>query len=330
MGQFNDLFHFGPFCLDAGERVLLRDGRLVPLPAKTLSTLLVLVRKNGHVVEKDVLMKEVWPDEYVEEGNLAQHIFMLRKALGETAEGPRYIETVPRRGYRFIAEIITPDAEDQDEGIDSLAVLPFSNASNDPDMEYLSDGITESVLNSLSNLPRLKVMARSTVFRYKGIAIDPHEVGHILGVRAVMVGQVLQLGEHLVVSAELVDVQDGSRIWGEQYHRRSSDIFSLQEELAWEISAKLRPKLSGKQKEQLTKRSTDNRDAYEFYLRGRFAWSKRTNEELRKGAEYLGRQSPKTRTTLWRTREWPIACSYLDYLGPTAHEKLCREPRRLR
>ena len=293
MGRSGDLFHFGTFCLDAGERVLLRDGRLVPLPAKTLSTLLVLVRKNGHVVEKDVLMKEVWPDEYVEEGNLAQHIFMLRKALGETAEGPRYIETVPRRGYRFIAEIIPPDDEDPDEGIDSLAVLPFSNASNDPDMEYLSDGITESVLNSLSNLPRLKVMARSTVFRYKGIAIDPHEVGHILRVRAVMVGRVLQLGEHLVVSAELVDVQDGSRIWGEQYHRRSSDIFSLQEELAWEISEKLRPKLSGKQKEKLTKRSTDNRDAYEFYLRGRYAWSKRTNEELRKGAEYFGQAIAK-------------------------------------
>src|ERR1044071_10030045 len=101
----NNLFQFGTFRLDAGERVLLRDGRLVPLPAKVLSTLILLVRNNGHVVEKDVLMDEVWPDEYVEEGNLAQHIFILRKAFGESTDNPKYIETVPRRGYRFVVEM---------------------------------------------------------------------------------------------------------------------------------------------------------------------------------------------------------------------------------
>src|SRR6266850_2409791 len=122
------LYQFGPFSLDAGERVLLREGRLVPLPAKALSTLLVLVRSSGHLVEKDVLMNEVWPDEDVEEGNLAQHIFMLRKALGESTESPRYIETVPRRGYRFVAEIIEREHEVRHkEWIDSLAVLPFLN-----------------------------------------------------------------------------------------------------------------------------------------------------------------------------------------------------------
>src|SRR5947207_5405059 len=144
MKRRDDLFKFGVFCLDARERVLLRDGRLVPLPAKTFSTLLMLVRKNGHLVEKDVLMKEVWPDEYVEKGNLAQHIFLLRKALGETIGGPSYIETVPRRGYRFVANMIEPENEDDNKGIDSLAVLPFFNASDDLNMEYLSDGITEA------------------------------------------------------------------------------------------------------------------------------------------------------------------------------------------
>jgi len=115
--------------------VLLRDGLLVPLPAKVLSTLLLLVRNNGRVVEKDVLMTEVWPDEYVEEGNLAQHIFILRKALGEGTGSPRYIETVPRRGYRFVAKMIEHQNAADDKGIDSLAVLPFVNASNDPNME---------------------------------------------------------------------------------------------------------------------------------------------------------------------------------------------------
>src|SRR6266446_4635658 len=125
MGLGDNLFQFGAFRLDAGERVLLRDGRLVPLPAKVLSTLLLLVRNNGHVVEKDVLMNEVWPDEVVEEGNLAQHIFMLRRALGEGAERHNYIETVPRRGYRFCAGLIET-GERADERIDSLAVLPFA------------------------------------------------------------------------------------------------------------------------------------------------------------------------------------------------------------
>src|SRR6266571_3467915 len=287
MGRGDDLFQFGSFRLDAGERVLLRDGRLVPLPAKVLNTLLVLVRNNGHVVEKDVLMKEVWPDEYVEEGNLAQHIFMLRRALGESTENPRYIETVPRRGYRFVAKMIEPEEKAHDEGIDSLAVLPFINASNDPNMEYLSDGVTESIMNSLSRLPQLKVMARSTVFRYKGAGIDPREAGHSLGVRAVIMGIVQQLGEQLVISAELVDAEDGSRIWGEQYHRKSSDILSLQDELTWEISEKLRLRLSGEQKKRLTKRFTENREAYEFYLKGRHAWGRRAIEDLKKGVEYF-------------------------------------------
>ena len=287
MVRSDNLFQFGAFRLDAGERVLLRDGRLVPLPAKVLSTLLLLVRNNGHVVEKDVLMNEVWPDEYVEEGNLAQHIFMLRRALGESTENPRYIETVPRRGYRFVAKMIEPEKKAHDEGINSLAVLPFINASNDPNMEYLSDGITESIMNSLSHLPQLKVMARSTVFRYKGAGIDPREAGHSLGVRAVIMGIVQQLGEQLVISAELVDVEDGSLIWGEQYHRKSSDIFSLQDELTWEIPEKLRLRLTGEQKEKLTKRFTENREAYEFYLKGRYAWGRRGIEDLKKGVEYF-------------------------------------------
>lgn len=287
MERGDDYFQFGAFRLDPRERVLLRDGRLVPLPAKVLSTLILLVRNNGRVVEKNVLMTEVWPDEYVEEGNLAQHVFILRKALGEGSGSPRYIETIPRRGYRFVAKMTEPGKTPDDKGIDSLAVLPFLNASNDPNMEYLSDGITEGVMNSLSGLPQLKVMARSTVFRYKGVGIDPREAGRSLGVRAVMMGILQQIGDQLVISAELVDVEDGSRIWGEQYHRKSSDIFALQDELAWEISEKLRLRLSGEQKERLTKRFTENREAYEFYLKGRYAWARRAIEDLKKGVEYF-------------------------------------------
>lgn len=279
------VFQFGAFSLDAGERMLLRDGRLVPLPAKVLSTLIILVRNHGHVVEKEFLMKEVWPDEVVEEGNLAQHIFMLRKALGEGTEH-NYIETVPRRGYRFFAELIEPE-EKADEGIESVAVLPFANASPDPDMDYLSDGITESIMNSLSRLPQLKVIARNTVFSFKGLGIDAREVGRNLGVRVVVMGVVQRFGEQLVVSAELIDVEDGSRIWGERYERRVSAIFSLQDELAWEIATNLCLTLSGEHRRQLEKRFTENREAYELYLKGRYYWARRATEDLKKGVAYF-------------------------------------------
>ncbi|HJQ68074.1 MAG TPA: protein kinase [Blastocatellia bacterium] len=173
------------------------------------------------------------------------------------------------------------------KAIDSLAILPFANASNDPDTDYLSDGITESIINNLSQVPKLRVMARSTVFRYKGRESDPREVGRDLDVRAVLTGRLLQRGEHLVIKAELVDAVDGSQLWGEQYNRRMADIFSIEEEISKEISEKLRLKLSGAQKKRLTKRHTENTEAYQLYLKGRYHWNKRIEEELKKGIQYF-------------------------------------------
>jgi serine/threonine protein kinase/Tfp pilus assembly protein PilF len=173
------------------------------------------------------------------------------------------------------------------KAIDSLAILPFANVSNEPDTDYLSDGITESIINNLSQLPKLRVMARSTVFRYKGREIDPREVGRDLNVRAVLTGRLLQRGELLVIKAELVDAADGSQLWGEQYNRQMADIFTIEEEISKEISEKLRLKLSGAQKKRLTKRHTENTKAYHLYLKGRFHWNKRIEEELKKGIQYF-------------------------------------------
>ncbi len=173
------------------------------------------------------------------------------------------------------------------KAIDSLAILPFANASNEPDTDYLSDGITESIINNLSQVPRLRVMARSTVFRYKGRESDPREVGRDLGVRAVLTGRLLQRGELLVIKAELVNAVDGSQLWGEQYNRKMADIFSIEEEISKEISEKLRLKLSGAQKKRLTKRHTENTEAYQLYLKGRYHWNKRIEEELKKGIQYF-------------------------------------------
>jgi serine/threonine protein kinase/tetratricopeptide (TPR) repeat protein len=171
--------------------------------------------------------------------------------------------------------------------IDSIAVLPFTNSSNDPDTEYLSDGITENILNSLSQLGRLRVIPRSTVFRHKGSQLDPQALGRELNVRVVLTGRVIQRGEMLVVGTELLDVQAGSQLWGERYNRKISDIFALEEEIAQKISASLRMKLSGEEKDRLAKRVTANTEAYQLYLKGRHHWTKRTPDHVMKATEYF-------------------------------------------
>ncbi|MEW6128772.1 MAG: protein kinase [Acidobacteriota bacterium] len=170
--------------------------------------------------------------------------------------------------------------------IDSLAILPLFNATDDVNAEYLSDGITESIINSLSQLPKLKVVPRSTVFRYKCKDVDPQEVGRELGVRAVLAGRVLVRGDFLIIKTELVDIAKESQLWGEQYRRKMTNIFTLQEEIAEDISEKLRLKLTGAEKKRLTKRYTKNAEAYQCYLKGRyFVTSKRTEEWIKKGIE---------------------------------------------
>ena len=159
--------------------------------------------------------------------------------------------------------------------IDSIAVLPFANASQDPDMEYLGDGISESLIMSLSQLPGLKVMSRNSVFHFKGRAADAREVGRSLDVRAVLTGRVTQRGGNLSISAELVDARDNSHLWGGQYNRSSSEILSVQEEIARQISDNLRLKLTGEDRTRLARRITESTEAYQFYLKGRYFWNQR-------------------------------------------------------
>ena len=173
------------------------------------------------------------------------------------------------------------------EAIDSVAVLPFVNVSTDPDTEYLSDGITESLIGQLSQIPRLKVMARSTVFRYKGRNIDPQKVGRDLNVRAVLTGRVSQRGETLTVSMDLMDVTDGSELWGEQYNRKLADILAVQEDIAREITDKLRLRLKGEEEKRLARHFTENTEAYQLYLKGRYYWNKRTPNGIQKAIEYF-------------------------------------------
>ena len=172
--------------------------------------------------------------------------------------------------------------------IDSLAILPLVNQSGDPELEYLSEGITEALINNLSKLTKLRVMARSTVFRYQGREIqDAQQVGFELGVRAVLVGRLLKRGDSLIVKLELVDANDGSHLWGEQYTRQLDDMVTLERDISTEISDHLRLKLTTAQKKGLTKGSTENSEAYQLYLKGRYHWNKRTEEGIKKSIDYF-------------------------------------------
>jgi len=173
--------------------------------------------------------------------------------------------------------------------IESIAILPFVNQNNDPNTEYLSDGIPESIINSLSQWPNLKVMSRNSVFHYKGKEMDVQTVARELKVHAVLTGRVAQRGDGLSINVELINAQDNSQIWGQQYNRKLADMFALQEEIAKEISDKLRLKLSGTDRHQLAKRPTENLKAFQYYIQGRGYAQRRTREDLLTGIQYFGK-----------------------------------------
>jgi serine/threonine-protein kinase len=174
-----------------------------------------------------------------------------------------------------------------DRPIDSIAVLPFVNASGDPNSDYLSDGIAESITDSLAQIPQMQVIARSTAFRYKGKNVDPMAVGKELHVRGVVTGQLLTRGNTLIIRASLTDVKKGTQVWGEQYDRKLADVLAVQQELSQEISSGLRMRLSGDQKAMFARRTSASPEAYQAYLHGQYQLNKDTEESLRKALEYF-------------------------------------------
>ncbi|HEV8366769.1 MAG TPA: protein kinase [Pyrinomonadaceae bacterium] len=171
--------------------------------------------------------------------------------------------------------------------IDSIAVLPFENQNHDPDSDYLADGLTDTIINNLSNISSLRVSSRNSVYRYKGKQTDPAAIANDLGVRAVLTGRILQRGDHLVVSAELVDMRDNKQVWGDSYSRKLADLQAVQGEIASQITQTLQRRLSGEEQRQLSKLYTENSEAYQLYLKGRYQLNKRTPESLTKGIDYF-------------------------------------------
>ena len=345
------IYEFGPFRVDAAKRALQCGGQPVPLTPKAFDLLLILVEHTGEVLDKDTLMRMLWPDSEVEEANLPQNISLLRKALGETPGERKYIATVPGRGYKFAAEVkgvsndgrqlvsrgdadFTVNVEGQEEiaeatasssrtemekvepslprfrsrhswmvialavvllaggffiyrvltpaasrRIDSIAVLPFQNENGHEEMEYLSDGMTEMLISNLSQLPKLSVKARSSIFRYKGKEVDPKTVGKELNVQAVLNGRVVQHGDEVTLYLSLVDTETENQLWGKQYTRKVTSLVALQAEIARDVSERLKTRLTGADEQRLGKDYTDNPQAYQLYLKGRFYWNKRMPEK---------------------------------------------------
>jgi TolB-like protein/DNA-binding winged helix-turn-helix (wHTH) protein/Tfp pilus assembly protein PilF len=331
---------FAGFELNLKTGELRQDGVAIRLQPQPTLILTLLVSRPGSLVTREEIQQRVWGTEtFIDfDTGLNSAIRQIRHALKDDTEAPRFIETVPRRGYRFLAPLekienngrepavqplATPYRSDtvhaakprawrhakwllaggvmlasllviviwpwlsrgRGDAIDSVAVLPFVNASTDPDAEYLSDGIPETLIGQLSQIPRLKVMARSTVFRYKGANVDPQKVGRELNVRAVLTGKVLQRGEMLTISMELMDVRDGSQLWGKQYNRKLADTLAVQEDIAREVTDKLRLRLASVEEKRLTAHVTENVEAYQLYLKGRYHWNKRTPDGIQKAIE---------------------------------------------
>jgi TolB-like protein/DNA-binding winged helix-turn-helix (wHTH) protein/Tfp pilus assembly protein PilF len=331
-----DFYRFDGVVIDCGNFRVEKDGQEITLTPRAFDVLVFLARHSGRVVEKQELFDSVWRSSFVSDNALTKVIKEIRQALRDPADQPRYIETVPKRGYRFIAGVntqptilngTTQDIQqvvhqrkrdggqwtyliiscaglvllglagfaymklkslpDSAPPIGSIAVLPFENASKAEDLEYLSDGITEQLINSLSRQRRLRVTPRTSVFYYKDRRADPRTIGRTLNVRSVLTGKIVLRGEMLTIQTELIDVERQAQIWGEQYTRPLADLFKVPDSIAREIITNLRFQLPDR--EQLTRYHTNNSDAYRWYLQGHFYWNKRTVKDLEKSIECFSR-----------------------------------------
>lgn len=297
------------FTVDFGSRLLLRDGRPVPLTPKAFDTLAALLEHPGEVLSKEDLLARVWPDSFVEEGILTQNIYTLRKALQEAGGTRTYIETIPRRGYRFAGPVSErseagerraggerrkalqpePEVGARAPSVTSLAVLPFEPLAGNADDAYLGLGLADALITRLSNLRRIAVRPTSAVRRYLGVEREPAEVGRLLEVDAVLDGTIRRSGDWLRITVQLVNVSDDAPSWATQLDARSTDLFALEDSISQELAEELKLRLSPEERDRLTRSATRDPEAYDAYLRGRYFWNRRTFEGLTKGIESFRR-----------------------------------------
>ena len=338
--QARRLYEFGSFRIDTANRLLFRDGKPIPLKPKVVETLLVLIENRGRVVEKEELIRELWPDSFVEEGNLTQNIYVLRKALETDEDAEPYIETIPRRGYRFAAQVnelheeaavlpverndVAPVQEPRQlisqprvliilvvgllvvgisfylfrnrttspissTEIKSLAILPFKSLRGEAADEYMGQGMADALITKLSNSRRIAVRPTSAVLRYSALDKDPLDAGRELGVEAVLDGNVQHVGDRVRVTVQLLRVADGASLWAEKFDTKFTDIFAVQDSISDQAARSLTLRLTGDERELMRKHYTQNAEAYQAYLQGRYFWNKRNAAGFKTAIDHFQR-----------------------------------------
>ncbi len=285
-------YKFGDFLLNPGDKQLLRDGKPVALPPKVFDALLLLVESQAHLVEKDDFLKRVWPDSFVEEVALAHCISHLRKALRDGTHGCTFIETVPKRGYRFVAAVeVVPAASHEASDPVRLAVLPFENLGAGSEREYLADGFTEEMIAALGQIDpdHLNVVGRTSMMAYKRTTKSLADIGRELDAAYLIESSVRVEGERLRIMSKLIRARDQVQIWSASYDSEPSSILEFQCKLSTAIAEQIRLRLSPERLTALARRQTRNAKAYDLYLRGRYFWNQLSAPTTRRAVEFYAR-----------------------------------------
>lgn len=270
---------FGPFRLDADAEILFHGAEPTALGKRAVALLRMLLERAGQPISKDALIETAWPGLTIEDGNLTVQIAALRRILEKVAGGASWIETLPRRGYRYVGPVVEPsdlafEAIPQMSPVlalpdkPSIAVLPFSNLSDDPEQEYFADGIVDDIITGLSRFKWLFVIARNSSFTYKGRLVDTRQVGRELGVRYVLEGSVRRSGDRIRITGQLIDAVSGVHLWADRFEGGFADIFYLQDQVTMKVVGAVSPKLEEAEIQRAKRKPTENLDAYDYYLRG--------------------------------------------------------------
>jgi TolB-like protein/Tfp pilus assembly protein PilF len=297
MAGGSSTIRFGVFDLDLRTGELRKAGRKLRIQEQPLCVLVALLERPGELVTRGELRRKLWPsDTFVDfDTGLNKAITKIREVLADSAASPRFVETLPKRGYRFIAPIEKPSPEQPDQTADqgakraarapAIAVLPFANVGTDKEDECFSDGLSDEIINALTKVPGLRVIARTSAFRFRGEQ-DRRKIGEALHVSTVLEGSVRRAANRLRITAQLVDVADDSYIWSERYDREMTDVFAIQDEISAAIVDQLKVSLGG---HLVARRPLPNLAAYEAVLEGRHHWFRFTPAELAKALECFER-----------------------------------------
>ena len=273
---------FGPFELDQMAGELRKTGAKIRLQDQPLQVLQILLEQPGRLIPREELQHRIWPsDTFVDfDHGINNAIKRLREALGDTAETPRYVQTLPRRGYRFIGEIEFDAPRSR-----SLVVLPLQNLSRDPEQEYFAEGMTEALITALAKIGELRVVSRTSSMLYKGHRKPLREIASELEVDTIVEGTVLRDTDRVRITAQLIDPAKDTHLWAESYERHLSHILDLQAEVAQAIARQVQVKLTPQEQAQFAQSHPVNPEAYEAYLKGRYHWNRRSRQGLPKGVE---------------------------------------------